>query len=173
MFNNGDMPAGSINQGKIKATKTYIGTLLQQIEPGIQITNENIDSVIQQQMEKRNITPTFYPRDTNLTQFDQLTALIKQLNQENLKIQIKTLLPQIDPSIDLSNIDYVIATKMVENGIDSTQPQLQQLTDLKRKLEQKLEKIGGKKHKSKRYRKSRKQRKTKTKRRLRRSYKYK
>ena len=63
------MPAGSINQGKIKATKTYIGTLLQQIEPGIQITNENIDSVIQQQMEKRNITPTFYPRDTNLTQF--------------------------------------------------------------------------------------------------------
>ncbi len=115
------MPAGSINQGKINATKGYISNLLKQIEPGIQITNENIDSVIQQQMEKRNITPTFNPSDTNLTQFDQLTALIKQLNQE--------------------------------------------------KLEQK--KIGGKKHKSKKYRKSRKQRKTKTKRRLRRSYKYK
>ena len=169
------MPAGSINQGKIKATKTYIGTLLQQIEPGIQITNENIDSVIQQQMEKRNITPTFYPRDTNLTQFDQLTALIKQLNQENLKIQIKNLLQKIDSSIQITdeNIDSVIATKLVENEIDSTQPQFDQLTTLKGKLEQKLEKIGGKKHKSKRYRKSRKQRKTKTKRRLRRSYKYK
>ena len=171
MFNNDDMPAGSINQGKIKATKTYIGTLLQQIEPGIVLTNENIDSVIQQQMVNRNIIPTFNPKDTNPTQFKQLTELLEQLNQEILKIQIKNLLQQIDSSIQITdeNIDSVIATKLVENEIDSTQPQFDQLTTLLTALKKK----GGKKQKSKRYRKSRKQRKTKTKRRLRRSYKYK
>lgn len=102
---------------------------------------------------------------------DAMSSQIKKL-----KFQIATLLPQIDPSIDLSNIDSVIATKLVENGIDSTQPQFKQLTALIKQLNQEKleqEKKGGKKQKSKRYRKSRKQRKTKTKRRLRRSYKYK
>ena len=75
MFNNDDMPAGSINQGKIKATKTYIGTLLQQIEPGIQITNENIDSVIATKLVENEI-------DTTQTQLNQLTALLTQLQKE-------------------------------------------------------------------------------------------
>lgn len=85
MFNNDDMPPGSINSAKIIATKSYISNLLKKIEPSIQITNENIDSVIQQQMVKRNIIPTFNPSDTNQTQFDQLTALLTQLQQENLQ----------------------------------------------------------------------------------------
>lgn len=95
---------------------------------------------------------------------------------KKLKFQIASLLPQIDPSIDLSNIDSAIQ-KMTANGIkyDPNEPnqqtKLNKLTALLEQLQQ--EKKGGKKQKSKRYRKSRKQRKTKTKRRLRRSYKYK
>ena len=168
MFDIDSMPPESITKIKIIATKNQIGSLLEQIDPSIELSN--IDSVIQQQMEKRNITPTFNPTDTNQTQYKQLTPLITQLQKENLKIQIKNLLQRIDSSIQITdeNIDSVIATKLVENGIDSTQTQFYQLTELKRKLQ---EKKGGKKHKSKRYRKSRKQRKTK--RRLRRSYKYK
>jgi hypothetical protein len=97
------------------------------------------------------------------------------------KSRIATLLKQIEPDITItkSNIDAVIAQKMTENGIEfnpndpNQQTQLQQLTTLLTKLEEKLQKKGGKRQKSKRYRKSKKQRKTKTKRRLRRSYKYK
>ena len=91
---------------------------------------------------------------------------------------IARLLKQIDPSIDLSNLDSVIQEQMEKrkiiptfNPVDTQQNQLNQLTALLTQLQK--EKKGGKKHKSKRYRKSRKQRKTKTKRRLRRSYKYK
>lgn len=85
MFNNDDMPPGSINQKTIIARKSYISNLLKKIEPDIQITNENIDYVIQQQMEKRNITPTFNPTDTIPNQFDQLSVLLKQLQQEKLQ----------------------------------------------------------------------------------------
>ncbi len=93
-------------------------------------------------------------------------AILSQIN--NTKTQIATLL-KIHPNDP--NLDSVIATKLVENEIDTTQTQLNQLTALLTQLQK--EKKGGKKHKSKKYRKSRKQRKTKTKRRLRRSYKYK
>ena len=99
---------------------------------------------------------------------------------DSLKLQIKDLLLQIDTTINLSNIDAVIAQKMTEidfNPNDTLANQYKKLTELKKKLEV-LQKKGGKRQKSKRqkskrYRKSKKQRKTKTKRRLRRSYKYK
>lgn len=82
MYDNYNMPAGSINPARIMFTKTQIASLLNQIEPGIVLTDKNIDSVIQQQMEKRNITPTFNPTDTNITQFQQLTALLTALKDK-------------------------------------------------------------------------------------------
>ena len=104
------------------------------------------------------------------------TALLSKI--KITKNQIATLLKQIDPSIELSNIDSAIQEQMKNRNItptfnpnDTIQNQFDQLTALLTQLQK--EKKGGKKHKSKRYRKSRKQRKTKTKRRLRRSYKYK
>jgi hypothetical protein len=101
-------------------------------------------------------------------------SIPSQIN--NTKTQIESLLKQIEPGIEITDIDSTIQQQMTANKIDynpndpNLQTRLVQLTTLKEKLE---EKKGGKKQKSKRYRKSRKQRKTKTKRRLRRSYKYK
>jgi hypothetical protein len=86
MVANDNMPAGSITPGKINSLKTQIKNLLLQIELGIEITETNIDSVIVQQMQKRNITPIFVPKEPSLqTQYDQLTTLLKQLNQEKLE----------------------------------------------------------------------------------------
>ncbi len=117
-------------------------------------------------------------------------AISRQIININTKSRIAELLQQIDPTIDLSNIDSTIQDQMTENGIEfnpnesNPQTKLNNLTELQGKLQEKLEqekleqkalqeKKGGKIRKSKRYRKSKKQRKTKTKRRLRRSYKYK
>jgi hypothetical protein len=70
---------------------------------------------------------------------------------DSLKLQIKNLLSQIEPGIEIteSNIDAVIAQKMTENGIEfnpnepSLQNQYDKLTELKGKLEA-LQKKGGK-----------------------------
>jgi len=150
--------------GQIKNTKRRIAELLKISN----LPQSYIDTVIAQKMTDNDFNPNEPNQQIKL---NNLTTLLT-------KYQIAKLL-QIDTTIDLSNIDAVIAQKMTENDIkinpnDTLENQLQ-LTELKGKLEEKLqEKKGGKKHKkSKRYRKSKKQRKTKTKRRLRRSYKYK
>ena len=95
-----------------------------------------------------------------------------------IKTEIAKLLPDIVPGIDLSDIDSVIKTQMDANSIhfnpnDTIQNQYEQLTKLKKKIQEKIQEKNGKGQKSKRYHKSKNQRKRKTKRRLSRSYKYK